>query len=204
MRLVGRLMRHFCIVLLAFLWLSPAHALEQPTTHQERIAYPCVTPQGLEDLQLGCALPAHSEFPGLTYKAYQEPDYDEEGRAISRTYVKLYHNGFYLGRGMLDPQGRLLELEITDWRVTYDNRFAPASTWQQVRSQLSDVDLHYAYELDALVVESPELPGLQVHFSTESYGKPAQLNGDFTPLNLNTLPARAKATRLRLFWIPNE
>lgn len=197
-------MRYFSIALLAFFWLSPAQALEQPKTYQERVAYPCVTPQGLEDLQLGATLPAQSEFPGLTYKAYKEPDYDEEGRAISRTYLKLYHNGFYLGRGMLDAQGRLLELEITDWRVTYDKAFAAASTWKQVRSQLPDVDLHYAYELDALVAESPELPGLQVHFSTESYSRPGQLQGDFTPLSLDALPANARATRLRLFWVPNE
>lgn len=201
-------MRYFTIALLATFWLSPippTWALEQPTTHQtERAAYPSVTPQGLEDLRLGAALPSHSEFPGLTYKAVKVPDYDEDGHAIARTFLKIYHKGFYLGQGMLDPQGRLVELEIVDWRVTYDQRFAAASTWKQVRGQLADVDLHYAYELDALVAESPDLPGLQVHFSPESYSAKSQLKGSFTPLSLDALPTNAKATRLRLFWIPNE
>ena len=150
-------MRYFMIALLATFWLSPlpVWALEQPTTHQtERAAYPSVTPQGLEDLRLGAALPSHSEFPGLTYRAIKVPDYDEGGRAIARTFLKVYHKGFYLGQGMLDPQGRLVEL--------------------------------------------------QVHFSPESYDTKKQLKGSFTPLSLDALPANAKATRLRLFWIPNE
>ena len=196
-------MRYVTILLLVLGVLGPVVAVEQPALRPER-PYPKVTLEGLEDLKLGAPLPSKSVFPGLVLKTYQEPDYDEAGRPISRTLVKFYHEGFYLGRGMIDANKRLVELEITDWRVTYDFRFAAASTWKHVQTQLSDVKLHYAYDLDALVAESPELPGLQVHFDTAAYGTQSRLTGDFTPLAVTGLPGAAKATKLRLFWIPIE
>lgn len=192
------------MLLLAFSIIAPARSIEQPKSPNERPGYPRVSLEGLEDLRLGAPLPARSSFPGLTFKFYQEPDYDEAGRPTTRSLVKLYHQGFYLGSGMLDSQKRLVELEVVDWRVTFDGRFAPASTWSHLRTQLPQVKLYYAYNLDALVAECPELPGLQVHFEPAFYGTQSRLKGEFTPLALTGLPGATKASKLRLFWIPLE
>ena len=197
-------MRYVTILLLVLGVLGPVVAVEQPNSRPERPMYPKVTLDGIEDLKLGAPLPLKSVFPGLVLKTYQEPDYDESGRPIARSLVKFYHEGFYLGRGMLDGNKRLVELEITDWRVTYDTRFAATSSWKHVQSQLPEVKLHYAYGLDALVAESADLPGLQVHFETSAYGTQSRLTGDFTPLAVTGLPGTAKATKLRIFWIPLE
>lgn len=197
-------MRYIMMLLLAFSIIAPARSIEQPKSPNERPGYPRVSLEGLEDLRLGAPLPARSSFPGLTFKFYQEPDYDEAGRPTTRSLVKLYHQGFYLGSGMLDSQKRLVELEVVDWRVTFDGRFAPASTWSHLRTQLPQVKLYYAYNLDALVAECPELPGLQVHFEPAFYGTQSRLKGEFTPLALTGLPGATKASKLRLFWIPLE
>jgi hypothetical protein len=202
--LVGRRMRYLIAVLLAVLCLSPAHAVEQPKNQQNGPAYPRLTLTGMEDFELGQRIPNQSSFPGLTYKTYQEEDWDESGRSVMRTQLKFYHFGYYLGRGLLDGQGRLVELEITDWRASFEGKFGPASQWKHVQSQLPEVNLHYAYMLDSLVAESPELPGLQVHFPTESYRVQSKLKGDFTPLTLAELPGQSKAIRLRLFWVHQE
>lgn len=191
-------MRYYVTLLLTVFCLASAQAVEQPNGHNSAV-YPSLTLQGLEDLQLGARVPAASAFPGLTWKTFAAQPW-EEGATL-----KLYHRGFYLGRGMLDRDGRLVELEITDWRVTFDNgRFAAASTWGHLQKQLTDVNLNYAYELDAVVAESPDLPGLQAHFSPEVYKVQSRLEGDFTPLLLNELPVGAKVAKLRLFWVPND
>lgn len=190
-------------VLLTALCLASAQATEQPKTPPERPVYPVLTMRGLEDLRLGAVVPNASTFPGLTFKKFQEDDW-EEGKRVTRTTLKLYQDGFYLGRALVDNEGRLAELEFVDWRVVYEAEFAPGSSWQQVRSRLGDAKLHYAYHLDALVAESPDLPGLQVHFATEDYRAKGKLQGEFTPLNIAELPASSKAKKLRLFWIPPE
>ncbi len=197
-------MRYVTMLLLVFSIIAPVRSIEQPKSFPERPGYPGVSLEGLEDLRLGATLPAKSSFPGLTFKFYQEPDYDEAGRPMTRTFVKLYHDGFYLGSGMLDAQRRLVELEVVDWRVTFDGRFAPSSTWSHLCGQLPQVKLYYAYNLDALVAECPNLPGLQVHFDPDLYGTKSRLKGEFTPLALTGLPGTAKASKLRLFWIPPE
>ncbi len=199
-------MRYLIVTLLTAFCLVSAQAVEQPKSHKEpeRPAYPVLTMQGLEDLQLGAPAPSACSFPGLTTKSFQEEDWNEDGRRFVRTSLKLYHNGFYLGRALLDDQKRVIELEITDWRVAYQGNFAPASTWKQVKANLSDTKLHYAYMLEALVAESPDLPGLQVHFPLEAYRVQGKLKGDFTPLNPAELPLHAKATKMRLFWVPVE
>lgn len=195
-------MRYSILLLLAVFGLVSAQAVEQPNPPKEHSAYPQLTMQGLEDYQLGTQPPSVSSFPGLVAKSVQEEDWDDNGRVL-RTTLKFYHQGFYLGQGMLDKKGRLVELELSDWRAAYQDRFAAMSTWKHVRSQLSDCKLHYAYELDALVAESSDLPGLQVHFEPNLYKDPGQLQGAFTPLDLNSLPGNSKAKRLRLFWIPD-
>lgn len=197
-------MRYVTMLLLGLFVIAPAWGIEQPKTPQDRPDYPRVSLDGLEDLRLGAPLPAKSTFTGLTYKLFHEPDYDEAGRPTTRAFAKLYHNGFYVGSGMLDSKKRLVELEITDWRVSFQGHFAPASTWSHLRAQLPDVKLHYAYNLDALVAESPDLPGLQVHFDPTLYGTQSKLKGEFTPLALTGIPGSAKASSLRLFWIPLE
>lgn len=197
-------MRYLITVLLTVLCLSSSQAVEQPKNQQNGPVLPKLTLLGLEDFQLGQRVPSQSAFPGLTSKTYHEEDWDEAGRPITRTQLKLYHNGYYLGRGLLDSQDRLVELEITDWRASYEGNFAPLSSWKHVQTQLTDVKLHYAYMLDSIVAESPELPGLQVHFPTESYRVKSKLKGDFTPLTLAELPGATKATRLRLFWVHQE
>lgn len=199
-------MRYLIVTLLTAFCLVSAQAVEQPKSHQEpeRPAYPSLNMQGLEDFQLGAPAPSACSYPGLTYKSFQEEDWDEDGRRFQRTTLKLYHNGFYLGRALLDNQKRIIELEITDWRVAYEGNFAAGSTWKQVKANLSDTKLHYAYMLDALVAESPDLPGLQVHFPTQDYRVQGKLKGDFTALNLAELPIHSKATKMRLFWVGAE
>lgn len=198
-------MRYITMLLLAFTFLAPARGIEQPTGLQEAsTTYPKASLDGIEDLRLGSPLPAKSAFPGLVYKTTNLADYDEEGRPITRTFLKLYHRGFYVGSGMLDEQKRLVELEIVDWRVSFGGDFAPSSTWNHLKTQLPQVKLHFADNLDALVAESPELPGLQVHFSPSLYGTQSRLKGEFTPLSLNGLPGKSKASKMRLFWIPSE
>ena len=77
---VGLVMRYIMMLLLAFSIIAPARSIEQPKSPNERPGYPRVSLEGLEDLRLGAPLPARSSFPGLTFKFYQEPDYDEAGR----------------------------------------------------------------------------------------------------------------------------
>jgi hypothetical protein len=194
-------MKTVITLLLFALCLTSAQALEQPTNNPERYEYPVLTMSGLEDFQLGQAVPINSSFPGLTTKRYQEDDW-EDGRTVKRSYLKMFQNGYYFGKATLDKEGRLLELEIVDWRVTYERKFAAGSTWKHVQAQLPDVKLHYGYELDALVAESPDLQGLQVHFDTEAYRVPSKLKGEFPPLLPAELTSGAKATKLRLFWVP--
>lgn len=196
-------MRRLITVLLAAMFLASAQAVEQPKAPPERPSYPVLTMRGLEDLRLGAVVPTTSSFPGLTYKTFQEEDWDE-GKRVMRTTLKLYQNGYYLGRALVDNEARLVEFEFVDWRVVYESDFAPGSSWQQIRSKLSDAKLHYAYLLDALVAESPDLPGLQVHFSTQDYRAQNKLQGEFTPLNPSELPPNSKANKVRLFWIPPE
>lgn len=196
-------MRYVTLALCLALWATSAHAVDQPKPNHDRPSYPVLTMRGLEDLQLGQVPPAASSVEGLTFQPVQERDW-QAGRAVVRTSLKLYYQGFYLGRASLDSQGRIAELELVDWRVTFSGAFAPGSSWSHLRSQRPAIGLHYAYEMDAIVAEDEALPGLQIHFDPSAYRQPSALQGEFTPLDPAGLAPNARATHLRLFWIPPE
>lgn len=197
-------MKYVIKAIITAMLLVPAWAIEQPNSLPEIPRYPIATLEGLDTLKLGQTLPSKCLFPGLSFKTAQKPDYDENGHFMFRTTLKIYHQGYYLGRGVIDKQGRLVELQFVDWRLAFEGKFASHSNWQTVQAELPDAKLHYADQLHAIVAESLELPGLQVHFAPSSYPTKSELKGEFTALSPSKLPFHAKAKSLRLFWIPTE
>lgn len=158
---------------------------------------PCLSVEGLEDFRLGQKPPIRSSFPGLSALQVETLE-RREGEVYRHQDLKFFHYGHYLGKGRLH-QGVLEEITLVDPRVRYHGGFAVGSSWDEVQRVFPRVQLHYTYVMDVIFADSPQVPGLQVHFAPRDYVGKRPLEGELTDLPEQSLPAHARVRALRLF-----
>ena len=160
---------------------------------------PSLTNTGLEDYQLGQLPPAKSRSVGLTHLRLRKKEM-AEGETYTVNFLKLFLNGEYLGKAILDDQLRIKEMLIVSPLVGHEAGFGVGTDWHVAARSFPGGEVVYTYVSDRILAHGGKMnPGIQLLFDKSVYKGTKSLRGEWQVIPETDLSPDCKISGVRLY-----